>query len=147
MSEKKIRNIFIRGAITPVFIAEQIHSHSENTNIGAHQIFLGQVRADTIEGKKVAAIEYSSYESMALEQMHAIREEIFLKHELICMHAHHSLGLVSAGDISLFVFVSSAHRNHSVQACAEIVERIKSELPVWGKEIFEDKSHQWKVNQ
>jgi hypothetical protein len=24
---------------------------------------------------------------------------------------------------------------------------LKAELPVWGKEIFEDQGHQWKVNQ
>jgi molybdopterin synthase catalytic subunit len=27
------------------------------------------------------------------------------------------------------------------------VERIKAELPVWGKEIMEDETYQWKVNQ
>jgi len=46
----------------------------------------------------------------------------------------------------LFVFTSSAHRKDAIKACEEIVERIKSEAPVWGKEIFDDESHQWKVN-
>ena len=27
------------------------------------------------------------------------------------------------------------------------LEKIKADLPVWGKEIFEDESHQWKTNQ
>ena len=63
------------------------------------------------------------------------------------MHIHHSLGLVEAGAISLFVFTSSAHRRDAIDACNEVVERIKKELPVWGKEIFEDETHQWKVNR
>ena len=52
--------------------------------------FLGQVRADTIDNKKVASIEYTAYEEMALEKMHKIREDIFSKYELTCMHVYHS---------------------------------------------------------
>jgi len=84
---------------------------------------------------------------MALNEMHKIREDLFSKYNLTCMHVHHSLGTVKAGELCLFVFVSSAHRKAATDACAELVERIKAELPIWGKEIFEDESHQWKVNQ
>ncbi|MBW7952276.1 MAG: molybdenum cofactor biosynthesis protein MoaE, partial [Chitinophagaceae bacterium] len=47
---------------------------------------------------------------------------------------------------SLFVFVSSAHRKEAIKACEEIVERIKKEVPVWGKEVFVNENHQWKIN-
>lgn len=145
--EHKPKNIFTQGAIAPTFIADSIAKHNSKTNIGGHSIFLGQVRADVIDEKKVAAIEYTTYEELALEKMHTIREEIFAKYELTCMHIHHSLGTVVAGEICLFVFTSSAHRRAAIDACNEVVERIKTELPVWGKELFEDASHQWKVNQ
>ncbi len=146
MSDKKPKNIFIEGAISASFIAEQIQKHSTKTDIGAHDIFLGQVRVDVIGDKKVAAIEYTTYAEMALEKMYAIREAIFEKHELTCMHVYHSLGVVKAGEISLFVFTSSKHRRAAIDACNEVVERIKNELPVWGKEIFEDETYTWKVN-
>ena len=146
MTERKIKNIFIEGAIQASFIAESIQKHSTQTSIGGHSIFLGQVRADEIEGKKVRAIEYTAYEQMALEKMHAIRESVFEKYPLTCMHVYHSLGIVSAGEICLFVFTSSAHRKAAMEACNELVERIKAELPVWGKEIMEDETHHWKVN-
>ena len=145
--ERKPKNIFVKGAIAPSFIADSIAKHSSKTNIGGHSIFLGQVRADVIDEKKVAAIEYTTYEELALEKMHIIREETFAKYELTCMHVYHSLGAVAAGDICLFVFTSSAHRRPAIDACNEVVERIKTELPVWGKELFEDETHQWKVNK
>ena len=144
--ERKIKNIFIEGPVTSSFIASSIASHQSKTTIGAHQIFLGQVRADTIHEKKVATIEYTAHEDMALNAMHQIREEIFSKYELTCMHVYHSLGKVAAGELCLFVFVSSPHRHASAKACTELVERIKTELPIWGKEIFEDDTHQWKLN-
>lgn len=144
---KTIKNIFTQGAISPLFIAESIAKHQAKTNIGAHSIFLGQVRADEADGKSVSSIVYTSHEDMALEKMHEIREEIFAKYDITCMHIHHSLGTVKAGEICLFVFTSSKHRKAATEACNEVVERIKAELPIWGKELFEDATHQWKINK
>jgi molybdopterin synthase catalytic subunit len=56
----------------------------------------------------------------------------------------HSTGIVSAGEISLLVFISAGHRHQAIQACSKTVELIKDNLPVWKKEIFEDDSHKWK---
>ncbi len=147
MSERKPKNIFTAGPIPPSFIAESIQKHSSQKAIGGHSIFLGQVRADETENGIVSAIEYTAFEEMAMEKMHLIREYIFAKYPLTCMHVHHSLGTVAAGEICLFVFTSSAHRKAAINACEETVERLKAELPVWGKEIIDDENHQWKINR
>jgi molybdopterin synthase catalytic subunit len=147
MTERKIKNIFIEGPVSPDFIAKSIQKHQSKTGIGAHAIFLGQVRADLIDDKPVVAIEYTAYEEMALEKMHQIREEIISTYSLTCMHVYHSLGKIAAGEVCLFVFTSSAHRQAAMEACNETVERIKAELPIWGKEIFSDQTTQWKVNK
>jgi molybdopterin synthase catalytic subunit len=147
MTDKKLKDIFVDGPISPSFIADSIAKHSTQTSIGAHSIFLGQVRADVIDNNTVNAIEYTAYKEMALEQMHIIREAIFDQYELTCMHIYHSLGTVNVGEICLFVFTSSKHRKSAIDACEAIVERIKKELPIWGKELFIDASYQWKQNQ
>ena len=147
MTEKKYKQIFVQGAISSSFIADSIQKHSTKTTIGAHSIFLGQVRSDMINDRKVAAIDYTTFEEMALERMHEIREGIFTKYPLTCMHIYHSLGVVAAGEMCLFVFTSAVHRKEAIDACEEMVELIKKELPIWGKEIFEDDTHQWKENK
>jgi molybdopterin synthase catalytic subunit len=147
VKERKQANIFVQGPISALFIADSIQKHSSKIGIGGHSIFLGQVRADKVEQKEVTSIEYTAYEEMALETMHSIREDIFAKYELVCMHVYHSLGNVKAGEISLFVFTSSAHRKAAIDACQEVVERIKAELPVWGKELFAGETYQWKENK
>jgi len=146
-TKRKVKKIFMDGPIDSEFIASSIAKHQSKTNIGAHNIFLGQVRKDNIEGKEVAAIEYSAYEEMAEKEIHRIREEAFDKFDLICLHIYHSLGLVKSGEICLFVFVSSAHRDASYQASRFIVEELKAKAAIFGKELFEDNSHQWKVNR
>lgn len=147
MKTKKKINLFVEGSITPAFIAESIAKHQVKTAIGAHDIFLGQVRADEMEGKMVRAIEYTAYESMALEKISEIREDAFARFDLSCMHIYHSLGEVPVGEICLFVFVSAPHRQEVFTALHEIVERIKKELPVFGKELFEGEGYHWKVNR
>ena len=147
MREKKLANIFVQGPIAASFIADSIQKHSSKTDIGGHSIFLGQVRADRIDGKEVAAIEYTTYEEMALEMMYTIRENIIAKYDLTCMHVYHSLGKVKAGEISLFVFTSAPHRKAAMDACEETVERIKGELPVWGRELLLDETFRWKENK
>lgn len=146
MSEKKIKKVFMEGAISPQKIADSIAHHQSKTDIGAHDIFLGQVRADVIDGRKVTAIDYTAYPEMAEEVFNNIREQAFSKYDLTCMHIYHSLGVVKAGELCLFVFVSSRHRTMAFDACRFVVEEIKSKVPVFGKELFEDSSYQWKVN-
>lgn len=146
IKERKPKNVFKEGAISSEFIANSIAKHQSKTSIGAHNIFLGQVRADNIDGKTVSAIEYTAYEDMANAKFHEIREATFEKFNLTCMHIYHSLGTVKSGEICLFVFVSSPRRKEVFKALEFVVEEIKAKVPVYGKEIFEDCTHQWKVN-
>lgn len=143
---KKPKKVFIDGAISPTFIAESIGKHQSKTDIGAHQIFLGQVRQDEKDGRQVVAIEYEAHEEMAELAFHELREETFDKFDLSCMHLYHSRGRVNAGELCLFVFVSSKRRKMAIEACEYLVEGIKSRVPIFGKEVMNDASHEWKVN-
>jgi molybdopterin synthase catalytic subunit len=146
METEKLKKVFVDGTISPEFIGESIARHSKKKNIGAHSIFLGQIRNDVIEAREVKAIEYTAYPEMAEEKFQEIREASFEKYKLICLHIYHSIGLVNAGEICLFVFTSSKHRKDADEACTYIVNRIKKEVPIWGKEIFDDGNYLWKVN-
>ena len=94
----------------------------------------------------VKAIEYTAYEEMANEKLDAIREKAFAKYDLICMHIYHSLGVVQAGEVCLFVFVSATRRKQVYEATESIVNWIKEEVPIFGKEIMENEESSWKVN-
>lgn len=144
----KVKDIFVDGPIDPAFVGTSIAKHATRTDIGAHELFLGQVRADAIAGSPVQAIEYTAYRAMALERMTLIREEAFARWpQLTCLHVHHSLGVVKAGELCFMVFASAPHRIAAREAVAWLVDRIKAELPIFGKEVLSDDRHQWKINQ
>jgi len=142
-----MKNCFKEGPISSEFIGKAIANHQKKTNIGAHQIFLGQVRMDKINGKDVVAIDYSAHEEMSNKIFSKIREAAFSKFDLTCMHIYHSIGVVKAGEICLFVFASSKHRKMVQKAIEYLVEEIKEKVPVFGKELFEDDSFVWKENK
>ena len=142
-----MKNFFLNGPITPDFISNSIYKHQIKHNIGAHNIFLGQVRKDNIESNVVSAIEYSAYEEMANKKITDIRESTFEKFDLTCLHIYHSLGVVEVGQIGFFVFVSSSKRKNVYNATQFIVDRIKNSVPIFGKEIFENNEYNWKVNK
>jgi molybdopterin synthase catalytic subunit len=145
-TSKPIKKSFVQGPISAEFIGNSIAKHQTKTSIGAHNIFLGQVRADEIDGKTVASIDYSAYEEMAEQNFYVIREAAFEKYDLTCLHIYHSLGNVKAGEICLFVFVSAPRRKVVYEALNYLVEEIKEKAAIFGKEIFEDETYTWKKN-
>lgn len=146
MINNTYKDCFKSGPISSQFIGEAIAKHQTKTSIGAHQLFLGQVREDRIGAHKVSGIEYSAHREMANKAFHEIRESAFAQFNLVCMHIYHSIGLVPTGEICLFVFVSSHHRKEATRALEFIVEEIKAKVPVFGKELLDNDQHVWKVN-
>lgn len=160
------RDIFVEGAIPPSFIAESIAKHATRTDIGAHEIFLGQVRSDaavaTVDRPSaddarmddrpavavVTAIEYTAYRDMANEQMILIRDEAFARWpEMTCLHVHHSQGVIKTGELCFMVFASAHHRQQAREAVAYVTDQVKKRLPIFGKEILSDTTHVWKRNR
>jgi molybdopterin synthase catalytic subunit len=48
----------------------------------------------------------------------------------------HSMGVVRAGEASLFIMVSSGRRDQATRACRHTLEMVKEKMPVWKKELF-----------
>jgi molybdopterin synthase catalytic subunit len=146
MSEQN-NDIFFQGAI-PHSLVYEIISSSAKSGIGAHSVFLGEVRPDSIDNKIVKEIEYSLFTPMAQEVLKNIIDSIKQKYDdLKLIKIIHSVGIVKSGEISLLVFVGCGHRSQAFSAVQETVELIKEKLPIWKKEIFEDGSHDWPHNK
>jgi molybdopterin synthase catalytic subunit len=140
-------NYLIEGPVTPKMMTEMIEAMAAKTDCGGHSAFMGQVRADNMDGKIVKAIDYSAYESMVRTEAEQIKSEILAEfNDAKSIEIVHSTGIVKAGEISLFVLISAGHRRHAIEACSKSVELIKERLPVWKKEIFDDDSHAWREN-
>jgi len=134
----------ISGPISPEFMAHKISEHQSKHEIGAHAVFMGQVRADIDKDRTTKGIEYSAYEEMIVKAISGIKDDLFSRFDdLQCLHIWHSTGMVEVGELSLFVLVSSGHRKQSFAALEDCIDQIKQKLPVWKKEIFTDGTYKW----
>lgn len=137
-------NLLLEGPISRDLISSIMISSGNDRGSGGLSVFLGQVRADIKGSKQVAAIEYSAYEGMVRKEAERIIQTILSEFSDVRMvKIMHSTGRVNAGEISLFVLVSAGHRHQAMEACSKTVELIKSNFPVWKKEIFRDNTHEW----
>jgi molybdopterin synthase catalytic subunit len=134
---------FVEGPIGIDIISELVSNNQSNLEIGAQSMFLGQVRADKKNKSTVRSIYYSTYAEMAEKEVEKIKENAVKKYRLLNINILHSLGELKCGEISVLVLVASAHRGECFESLKFIVNEIKTKVPVWKKEIYDDGSYRW----
>src|SRR5579871_6200594 len=103
---------------------------------GAIATFTGTARRHS-RGRTVDHLEYEAYEGMAEETMSRLADRLRERHELIGIAIHHRIGLVGLGEPSVVIAVSAAHRAGALAACREAIDLLKTEVPLWKKEVYE----------
>ena len=109
-----------------------------STKFGAVVIFEGVVR-DHRAGDVVETLEYETYEEMALRQLCKVAAEVEEEFP-VQVGIHHRHGLMNVGDTAVVIAVGSAHRAAAFDACRQVIERLKSDVPIWKKETGPDGS-------
>jgi MoaE-MoaD fusion protein len=94
---------------------------------GAVVTFMGVTR-------EVQLLEYEAYAEMAERQMAEIVADAIERHGLCAAAAEHRVGTVPLAEPSVAVAVSAPHRGEAFAGAREIIDRIKSEAPIWKKE-------------
>ncbi|BCK54125.1 molybdenum cofactor biosynthesis protein MoaE [Nocardia wallacei] len=107
---------------------------------GAVVVFTGMVRNHD-GGQAVSALEYSAHP----------QAETFLRR--VCadvaataglpVAAVHRVGSLTIGDLAIAVAVAAPHRAEAFATCAELVDRIKHEVPIWKRQLFADGMSEW----
>ena len=97
---------------------------------GACLEFSGLVR-ELENGKKIRGLFYEAYEPMAQRQLEKMCQELGAKHPCAEILLIHRLDFVPVGEPSLFVRVSSQHRQPGLAFLAELIDRLKADVPIW----------------
>jgi molybdopterin synthase catalytic subunit len=139
-----------KNPITHEFVESVSRQRRESS--GSLLIFEGIVRNDHAAqksgtgeaAKRVVSITYSAYEEMAEREINTIvllAKERFRLHDVVLRHR---LGEVNVGETAFFVAVSSGHRKESIAAIDFIIDEVKSKVPVWKLENYDDGTESWK---
>jgi molybdopterin synthase catalytic subunit len=124
----------------------------ESETAGAVVSFSGIVRNHD-GGKAVERLSYSAHpmahQAMADVVAQLVAEQERGEHEAgsstqpVRIWAAHRIGMLEIGDPALVCAVSAAHRGQAFAVCAELVDRIKEQVPIWKEQFFADGTVEW----
>ncbi len=106
---------------------------------GAIASFLGIVRKRS-RGREVLHLEYEAYREMAIAKMREIGDEIHARWPVDEIAIVHRVGRLRVGEASIAICVAAPHRREALAACTYAIERVKTAVPIWKKEVWSDGS-------
>lgn len=103
---------------------------------GAVLSFAGVVRP-TEDGQSIIALDYTTYDPMAEQELCRIVTEAADARGLLWVRLIHSSGRVPVGEASLRLWVAAAHRKPAIQAMDQIIDALKRDVPIWKTAVFD----------
>jgi molybdopterin synthase catalytic subunit len=107
---------------------------------GGTALFVGTTRNEN-EGRVVERLEYEAYETMAVDEMRRIGDDIARRWGVVAVAMVHRVGVVPVGEASVALAVSAAHREEAFAACRYGIDTLKATVPIWKKEYYEGGEH------
>lgn len=111
----------------------------ENLGGGALASFTGIARADS----GVVALELEHYPGMTEQNLHAVADEAMTRWSLLGCVLIHRVGKISVGEQVVVVATAAHHRAEALDACAFLIDRLKTDAAFWKKEHHTDGSALW----
>jgi molybdopterin synthase catalytic subunit len=111
----------------------------EQTAPGAIASFTGLVRSD--DG--IAALTLEHYPGMTEMALSALVDRAVERWPLSGVVLIHRIGPLSVGDHIVHVVCASDHRAAALEACAFLIDQLKTNAPFWKREDRADGSGRW----
>lgn len=113
--------------------AEMAALSDGRTDVGGVASFVGLVR-DIAGGTAVTAMTLEHYPGMTERQLEEIEAEARSRWPLLEVRIVHRVGRLQPGDRIMFCGAASAHRGAALEACAFLMDWLKTKAPFWKKE-------------
>ncbi len=137
----------VRGVVranvqsTAIDVAE-IEGMVDAPGAGAYVSFVGKVRRED-GGRDVVMLEYNSHPTAGAEALRIAEEVLRGSEGVSAIALSHRVGSLAVGDVAIVCAVSAGHRGQAFDACRDLVERVKRELPIWKHQTFADGNDEW----
>jgi len=139
---------FTEGPVPTTTLNLWLHEFRSDLETGGTSTFLGRVRADQIssDGDTVTSIAYTAHEAMAETALASIQQRFLEEEGVHDIRIAHALGTVPAGEAAMIVAVNAEHRRQAFRTVELVVDAVKEEVPIYGKELTRGDSYRWKEN-
>jgi molybdopterin synthase catalytic subunit len=120
---------------------DEVLSLVRHPRCGGIATFVGVVR-DHDHGVAVTALDYSAHPSV-VETLREVCTEVAARHTVARLAAVHRVGHLEVGDLAVVAAVSAPHRGEAFEACRDLIDTLKSRVPIWKHQQFMDGSDEW----
>ena len=108
---------------------------------GGIALFVGVVR-DHDHGEPVTSLDYSAHPTV-VDTLGEVLAEVAARHTVARLGATHRVGHLEIGDLAVVAAVSAPHRSEAFEACRDLIDTLKSRVPIWKHQQFADGSDEW----
>jgi molybdopterin synthase catalytic subunit len=114
----------------------------DDAAVGAVTSFVGRVRDhDPDAATAVVALEYSAHPDAEAALQRIAAEAAGDTGAIVAVS--HRVGTLHVGDAAVVIAVAAPHRAEAFDVCRAVIETIKSDLPVWKRQVEADGTATW----
>ncbi|MEE8612177.1 MAG: molybdenum cofactor biosynthesis protein MoaE [Sphingomonas aquatilis] len=114
----------------PIDLPAEMAGVERADGAGAVATFTGLVRSD--DG--VGTLELEHYPGATEAALTRLAEEATVRWALGAATIVHRVGPMAPGERIVFVAAAAAHRGAALEACAYLIDRLKTDAPFWKRE-------------
>lgn len=134
-------DLLVRVTTAPIG-ADEVLGFVADPGAGGTCVFVGTVR-DTSDQGEVTGLTYEAWEDLAVARLEELGRDVQSRWPLERVAIVHRHGELAVGEASVAIAVSAAHRAEAFEACRELIERLKQDVPIWKKEAFVSGEAEW----
>ena len=133
-----VRLVTVSGEPLDLALHEAAVAHPR---AGGRVVFCGVVR-DVDHDREVVELEYEGHPS-AERVLGEIAARFGAQPEVLALAVSHRVGTLAIGDVALVAAVATQHRRAAFEVCAQLVDEVKAQLPIWKRQLFADGTDEW----
>ena len=96
--------------------------------------FVGITRGED-DGEEVLRLEFDAWQDSLEKVLRSLAEEAMQRFSVIGVAMSHRIGSVAAEEPIVAIHVGAAHRAEGFTACSWLIDELKSQAPLWKKEV------------
>ncbi|MBD8545420.1 molybdenum cofactor biosynthesis protein MoaE [Sphingomonas sp. CFBP 8760] len=127
--------IRILVAPAPIDLTAEMALVEQASGAGAVATFTGLVRADAGAAGDVDVLELEHYPGATEAALTELAQEATTRWSLGAVTIVHRVGPMRPGERIVFVAAAAPHRGAALDACAYLIDRLKTDAPFWKREI------------
>ncbi|WP_375425295.1 molybdenum cofactor biosynthesis protein MoaE [uncultured Friedmanniella sp.] len=109
--------------------------------VGGVALFVGVVR-DHDGGHEVVSLDYTAHPT-AGSVLQGCATQVAGRHDLVALAVEHRVGHLEVGDLAVVVAAGAVHRAAALAACAELIDDLKAQVPIWKEQLFVGGEAEW----